>query len=459
MHPITALSAILLAAPAVNAGMYPKSSAVLQVEAKTYDKLIAKSNHTSIVEFYAPWCGHCQNLKPAYEKAAQNLAGLATVAAIDCDDDANKPLCGTMGIQGFPTLKIIRPGKKTGRPMVEDYKGERSAAGIVNAVTANINNHVTRVTDKDLAQFLGDGEKPRALLFSEKGTTGTMLKSLAIDFLGQVVVGQVRSKEKATVEKYGITKFPTLVLVPAGSGEPVVYEGEMKKENMAEFLGTVAQANADAGGWVSIKGKKPKSEKKEKTEKKEKPKKMKKTEETEKKEKEEEKEETKQTQTQDMPVLPTPLASPKDTHAACFLPTSPTCVLVLTSTSATPATLVSAFESLEAIDPAWKWSIYALGLSNPASASLASILGTETDSQAESAESGSPETTPKATGISIVVVNSKRRWFAKYQDALTEKNVRSFMEAVRAGAWKREELPEIGVAELGGVVEKGHDEL
>lgn len=49
-HPTlsTAAVALLAALPAANAGLYPKSSAVLSVDAKNYDNLIAKSNHTSV---------------------------------------------------------------------------------------------------------------------------------------------------------------------------------------------------------------------------------------------------------------------------------------------------------------------------------------------------------------------------------------------------------------------------
>lgn len=45
---IAATAALLLASPAYAGGLYPKSSAVLQVDAKNYDSLIAKSNYTSV---------------------------------------------------------------------------------------------------------------------------------------------------------------------------------------------------------------------------------------------------------------------------------------------------------------------------------------------------------------------------------------------------------------------------
>ena len=36
------------------------------------------------------------------------LQGIANVAAVDCDEASNKPLCGQYGVKGFPTLKVSR---------------------------------------------------------------------------------------------------------------------------------------------------------------------------------------------------------------------------------------------------------------------------------------------------------------------------------------------------------------
>jgi len=201
-----------------------------------------------IVEFYAPWCGHCQNLKPAYEKAAKNLDGLAQVAAVNCDEDDNKPLCGQFGVQGFPTLKIFRPGSKKGKPVVEDYQGERTAKGIVNAVVDKINNHVKRISDKDIDEFLSkNNDTAKALLFTEKGTTSALLRSVAIDFLDAITIGQVRNTQKKAVELFGIETFPTLVLLPGGDKDSIVYDGDLKKPGMVKFLSQVAEPNPVSG--------------------------------------------------------------------------------------------------------------------------------------------------------------------------------------------------------------------
>nr|POF19990.1 putative protein disulfide-isomerase [Quercus suber] len=237
------LAALLLCQ--TTSAFYTKSSPVLQLDASSYRSLIEKSNHTSIVEFYAPWCGHCKNLKPAYEKAAKSLTGLAKVAAVNCDEESNKPFCGSMGVQGFPTLKIVKPGKKAGKPIVEDYQGARTAKAIVDAVVDKIPNHVARLKDADYAAWLEADSKPKALLFSDKGATSALLKAIAVDFLGGVSVAQVRNKEKEMVEVFSVTKFPTFVLLPEDGRDPIIYDGEMKKEAMVAFLSQVATPNPD----------------------------------------------------------------------------------------------------------------------------------------------------------------------------------------------------------------------
>ena len=151
-----------------------------------------------------------------------------------------------MGVQGFPTLKIVRPGSKPGKPVVEDYQGPRNAKGIVDAVVDKIPNHVKRISDKNLDEWLSQSnETAKAVLFTEKGTTSALLRALAVDFLSSISVAQIRNKESAAVQKFGITTFPTLILLPGGDKDGLVYEGEMKKDPLVAFFSQVAAPNPD----------------------------------------------------------------------------------------------------------------------------------------------------------------------------------------------------------------------
>lgn len=53
--------------------MYASNSAVVDLRPNNFDSLVLNSDHIWMVEFYAPWCGHCQQLTPEYDKAATAL--------------------------------------------------------------------------------------------------------------------------------------------------------------------------------------------------------------------------------------------------------------------------------------------------------------------------------------------------------------------------------------------------
>uniref|UniRef100_A0A8D3DY99 Protein disulfide-isomerase n=1 Tax=Scophthalmus maximus TaxID=52904 RepID=A0A8D3DY99_SCOMX len=78
-----------------------------------------------LVEFFAPWCGHCKRLAPEYEAAATRLKGIVPIAKVDCTSSSN--VCSKYGVSGYPTLKIFRDGEDSG-----PYDGPRTADGIVS---------------------------------------------------------------------------------------------------------------------------------------------------------------------------------------------------------------------------------------------------------------------------------------------------------------------------------------
>ena len=377
------------------------------------------------MEFYAPWCGHCQNLKPAYEKAAKNLEGLAHVAAIDCDEDVNKPLCGQMGIQGFPTLKIIRPGRKRGKPRVEDYQGPRTASGIVQAVVEKINNHVKRVTDDDADEFLR-GDEPKALLFTEKGTTSALLKSLAIDFLDVIKIGQVRDKDEKTVEKFGVKTFPTLVLIPGGEKEPVVYGGEMKKPALTEFLSQAGTPNPDPPAT----GKK---QKKDEGAKATKPKpKPKDTSSEDPKTSSEEKEPTETVKApvviESAPPVPT-LHTTEKLVKQCLTEKSNTCVLAFVPEAETEKGKHALDNLAELAHKHAKrgrqlFPFFAVPASNPAVADLLKSLD--------------------LTGeVELIALNARRGWWRRYEgDSFGHEGIESWIDAIRMSEGVKKKLPE-----------------
>merc|ERR1719158_2565568 len=110
--------------------MYSKSSMVVDMNEKEFKETVLKDkDNLWVVEFYAPWCGHCKALAPEYRKAAKALKSIAKLGAVDCDTE--KELAGKYGVKGFPTIKIFGPETKRSPT---DYQGQRTAQGLVNGV-------------------------------------------------------------------------------------------------------------------------------------------------------------------------------------------------------------------------------------------------------------------------------------------------------------------------------------
>ncbi|PSC75600.1 disulfide isomerase-like 1-4 [Micractinium conductrix] len=117
-------------------------SAVVVLKDAEFEKHIGSKKYM-LVEFYAPWCGHCKALKPEYAKAALALkdysedVGLAKVDATE-----EKEIAGKFEIQGYPTLKWFIDGKEA-----SDYSGGRTADDIVRWIKKKTGPATTEIAD------------------------------------------------------------------------------------------------------------------------------------------------------------------------------------------------------------------------------------------------------------------------------------------------------------------------
>jgi protein disulfide-isomerase A1 len=100
------------------------SDGVLILTDSNFDEAVA-TNDKILVEFYAPWCGHCKQLAPEYAKAAQQLADEPVKLAM-VDATEQKAVAERFGIKGFPSLKFFNTGKPS------EYSGGRTAPDIVS---------------------------------------------------------------------------------------------------------------------------------------------------------------------------------------------------------------------------------------------------------------------------------------------------------------------------------------
>jgi len=92
---------------------------------KNFNEVVMDTTKDVLVEFYAPWCGHCKKLAPIYDELAAALkTSHPNIVIAKMDSTQNE--VEQVSIQGFPTIKFW-PANNKDKPL--DYSGERDLKG------------------------------------------------------------------------------------------------------------------------------------------------------------------------------------------------------------------------------------------------------------------------------------------------------------------------------------------
>jgi len=205
-----------------------KEEGVLVLTNSNFDGVVA-DNEFVLVEFYAPWCGHCKALAPEYAKAAGQLeADGSSIKLAKVDATVESALGEKFGVRGYPTLKFFRNGNAI------EYTGGRQAADIVNWLKKKTGPPAVDLKDKDAAVALKEKEEVVVIGFfkdQESDAAKEFLKvASAMDDLPFAITSDSEVFADNKVEKDGIVLFKKF---DEGRND---YEGDISEEGIKTFI-------------------------------------------------------------------------------------------------------------------------------------------------------------------------------------------------------------------------------
>uniref|UniRef100_A0A0E0N8D7 protein disulfide-isomerase n=1 Tax=Oryza rufipogon TaxID=4529 RepID=A0A0E0N8D7_ORYRU len=206
---------------------------VFLLSAANFSDFLASHRHV-MVEFYAPWCAHCQALAPDYAAAAADLSPLAhqvALAKVDATEDTD--LAQKYDVQGFPTILFFIDG------VPKDYNGARTKEAIVSWVNKKLAPGVQNITTVDEAEKILTGED-KAILAVLDSLSGAHSDEIAAASRLEDAINFYQTSNPDVAKLFHLdpaAKRPSLVLLKKQEEEKLTfYDGPFKASAIADFV-------------------------------------------------------------------------------------------------------------------------------------------------------------------------------------------------------------------------------
>lgn len=244
---------------------------VVQMNMASFNELVGKER-AALVEFYAPWCGHCKSMAGDYAALGQaysrskNAKDMLVVAKVDGTE--HRDLGKRFEVTGFPTILFFPAGSST--PV--KYQGGRTADEFVGYLTSQIKGlqlsvpqepqFATELQSTNFDELVKDPSKAALVMFyapwcghckALKPTYSEVAKVFANE--KDVVIARINADaadNKAIAAAYDIKGFPTVYFFPKGAdAKPIEYKEGRELEDFVTFVNEHAGTHRLLNGDLS----------------------------------------------------------------------------------------------------------------------------------------------------------------------------------------------------------------
>ncbi|MED6206549.1 hypothetical protein PIB30_027901 [Stylosanthes scabra] len=232
---------------------------VVVLTEENFDKEVGH-DRGALVEFYAPWCGHCKKLAPEYEKLGSSFkkAKSVLIGKVDCDE--HKSLCSKYGVSGYPTIQwfpkgSLEPKKYEGPRTAESLAEFVNTEGGTNVKIAAAPSNVVVLSPENFNDVVLDETKDVLVEFYAPWYLATYEKvATAFKFEEDVVIANLDAdKYRDLAEKYDVSGFPTLKFFPKNNKAGQDYDGGRDLDDFVTFINEKCGTSRDGKGQLTSK--------------------------------------------------------------------------------------------------------------------------------------------------------------------------------------------------------------
>ncbi|KAK2857381.1 hypothetical protein Q7C36_005300 [Tachysurus vachellii] len=220
-----------LALALVAAAHIPEEDDVLVLNKSNLDEAL-EAHPNILVEFYAPWCGHCKALAPEYAKAAGILKSEGSdirLGKVDATEETE--LAQEFGVRGYPTIKFFKGGEKAAP---KEYSAGRQADDIVNWLKKKTGPAAAPLSEVTQAESLiADNEVAVIGFFKDLESDGAKTFIKAAETIDDIPFGI--TSDDSVFSKFEVTKDAVVLFKKFDEGRNT-FDGELTKENLLIFI-------------------------------------------------------------------------------------------------------------------------------------------------------------------------------------------------------------------------------